>query len=599
MVLEDAILPFAEWFPAAVGYFFLAAGLFAVVALVVGFLAAAFQAGPLAGGEAVYRTITGAVVDLVSFSPRRTMALAWLAFKEGLRRKAVVVFAIFMVVLLFASWYFDVAEGTDPARIFIRNTMWMTTLLTLLLALFLSVFSLPTDFKTKTIHTIVTKPVRPGEIVLGRIIGFSAVGTILLVAMAIASALFVVRSLNHQHSVIVSQDPDIPAGERYRTDNVRNHVHAIYEDVDGNLSTEFSGHWHAVDKVEVAGKEDFRVGPPQGLLTARVPIYGKLRFISRSGVETDRGINTGNEWEYRSFIDGGSPATAIWTFSGITPDRFPKDLPEFAEGVPLEMTLRVFRTLKGDVVSAIPGSIVLVNPTSHVRSDVIPFVAREYYTDRRTIPYKLRSSDGGELDFFQDIVDESGAFEVHIQCLQLGQYFGMAQPDVYIKAREASWVWNFAKAYFGVWAQMVLVTTFGVMFSTILNAPVAMLATVGAVILGFFTSHVEDLATKEAVGGGPIESLIRIVTQDNMITPLDETPAVIVVQRLDDVLLFSVGAIGRLLPNLSQFYTGGFLEQGFNIPGDLILQQICRLAAFVVPALICGYFFLKTRETAQ
>ena len=37
-------------------------------------------------------------------------------------------------------------------------------------------FSLPADIKTKTIYTVVTKPVRPGEIVLGRIVGFSLVG---------------------------------------------------------------------------------------------------------------------------------------------------------------------------------------------------------------------------------------------------------------------------------------------------------------------------------------------------------------------------------------------------------------------------------------
>lgn len=598
MVLEETIPPFGEWIADAVVYFFQAAGVFALVALVVGFLAAAFRAGPLAGGESVYRTVVGGVADLLWFSPRRTWALAYLAFKEGIRRKAVVVFAVFMLVLLFASWYFDVSEGTDPARIFIRNTMWMTTLLTLLLALFLSVFSLPTDFKTKTIHTVVTKPVRPSEIVVGRILGFSAVGTILLAAMAVASAIFVRRSLDHSHQVIVSDLPDAPIGERYRTDNVRNHVHAIYEGAEGELATEFSGHWHPVEKRVVAGQETLEVGSPQGLLTARVPVYGKLRFISRSGVETDKGINTGNEWEYRSFIEGASPAAAIWTFRGVRPEMFPPDQPEFAEGVPLEMTLRVFRTLKGDVVSGIPGSIVLVNPTTKVRSDVIPFTGREYYTDRRTIPYKLRSSDGDEIDFFGDIVDDSGSFEVQIQCLQGGQYFGMAQPDMYIKAREASWAWNFFKAYFGVWAQMVLVTAFGVLFSTFLNAPVAMLATVGSVVLGYYTWRVDELAQGEIVGGGPLESAVRIFTQDNMVTPLQESVGTTIIQRIDDVVLFGLGALGRVAPDLSLFYTGGFLEHGFNIPGDLMLQQIVRLAAFLVPAVICGYLFLKTREAA-
>jgi len=46
----------------------------------------------------------------------------------------------------------------------------------LLIALLVSAFSLPNDFKTKTIYTVVTKPVRAGDIVLGRILGFTIVG---------------------------------------------------------------------------------------------------------------------------------------------------------------------------------------------------------------------------------------------------------------------------------------------------------------------------------------------------------------------------------------------------------------------------------------
>ncbi len=55
-----------------------------------------------------------------------------------------------------------------------------TSYLVLLLALFLSAFSLPADIQSRTLHTVVTKPVRPSEIVLGRILGFTIVGTALL-----------------------------------------------------------------------------------------------------------------------------------------------------------------------------------------------------------------------------------------------------------------------------------------------------------------------------------------------------------------------------------------------------------------------------------
>ncbi len=75
--------------------------------------------------------------------------------------------------------------------------MSTTSYLVLLLALFLSVFSLPGDLKNKTLHTVVTKPVRHSEIVLGRIIGFTVVCTFLLAVMGVLSYLFVVRGLAH------------------------------------------------------------------------------------------------------------------------------------------------------------------------------------------------------------------------------------------------------------------------------------------------------------------------------------------------------------------------------------------------------------------
>ena len=79
-----------------------------------------------------------------------------------------------------------------------------TTYLVLLIALLVSAFSLPNDFKSKTIYTVVTKPVRAGDIVLGRILGFTIVGTVLLAIMGVFSAVFVWRMLDHTHAVDVA-----------------------------------------------------------------------------------------------------------------------------------------------------------------------------------------------------------------------------------------------------------------------------------------------------------------------------------------------------------------------------------------------------------
>ena len=108
-------------------------------------------------------------------SPRRVSALAWLAVKESIRRRVVVAFAVFIVVLLFAGWFLDPGSTTRP-RLYMSFVLTATSYLVLVLMLFLSVFSLPADLKSRTLHTVVTKPVRASEIVLGRMLGFHGAG---------------------------------------------------------------------------------------------------------------------------------------------------------------------------------------------------------------------------------------------------------------------------------------------------------------------------------------------------------------------------------------------------------------------------------------
>src|SRR3970282_1786069 len=105
---------------------------------------------------------------------RRIGALARLAIKESFRRRVVVALVVFFLILLFAGWFLK-TDYPQPAKLLFSFVLTATTYLTLLIALLLSTFSLPNDFKSKTIYTVVTKPVRAGDIVLGRILGFTIV----------------------------------------------------------------------------------------------------------------------------------------------------------------------------------------------------------------------------------------------------------------------------------------------------------------------------------------------------------------------------------------------------------------------------------------
>ncbi len=79
-----------------------------------------------------------------------------------------VVFAMFMLLLLLGGWFLDTGSE-NPAKLYMTFVLSATSILILLLSLFLSSFSLPTDFKNKTIYSVVTKPVRSSELVFGSI----------------------------------------------------------------------------------------------------------------------------------------------------------------------------------------------------------------------------------------------------------------------------------------------------------------------------------------------------------------------------------------------------------------------------------------------
>jgi len=94
------------------------------------------------------RVLTEAVLDLARTSPRRVLALAWLAVRESIRRRVVVVFAVFLLLLLFAGWFLN--PGSDqPARLYLQFVLTATSYLVLLLAWILSALSLPADIKTR------------------------------------------------------------------------------------------------------------------------------------------------------------------------------------------------------------------------------------------------------------------------------------------------------------------------------------------------------------------------------------------------------------------------------------------------------------------
>jgi hypothetical protein len=201
MVLEEEIPKFATWIGPALLWYVFAGSLVAVFAAALAWLTQSVLYGPLAAGDRVYRGVLTGLADLAGMSPRRIWALARLAIQESLRRNVLVALALFLLIVLFAGWFLD-PKSVNPGKLYLGFILGATNLLVCMVTLVLSVFSLPADIKAKAIQTVTTKPVRTGEIVLGRMLGFSIVGAVLLAVMGLIGWAFVVRSVSHGHDVV-------------------------------------------------------------------------------------------------------------------------------------------------------------------------------------------------------------------------------------------------------------------------------------------------------------------------------------------------------------------------------------------------------------
>ncbi len=271
------------------------------------------------------------------------------------------------------------------------------------------------------------------------------------------------------------------------------------------------------------------------------------------------GKSVGYESEYQKYIEGNTLESGVWTFEGVTPQTFP-------DGLRLEMTLAAFRTFKGDIVTGVQGAIILRNPDQSCETERQQFSIKEFQVDQKAYPIKMkgfRGKETAELDLFKDLAPE-GKLEVIVRCLDKGQYMGMAPADLFLRAGEVPFGWNFVKGYIGIWLQMMIVICFGVMFSTFLSGPVAMIATITCLILGFFGSVATDLLNGKVQGGGPIESLIRIPTQMGVMTDLDiGSPAVATtIKVVDGAIIRCLIAVTAALPDFRSLYTADFVAYG-------------------------------------
>lgn len=508
--------------------------------------------GPGLVAEVLFRGLR----DLFNLTLRRVGAMSQLVFRESVRKKTLWIGGVFILLFMFGHWFLAGQAVESAAKRHVVFVMTAVKWLLIPVAVILSCWGLPADIKDRSLHTVMTKPTRRSEVVLGRIFGYSGVMLLLLLAMSVLGYIWIQRA--------------VP--ERARNQ-----------------------------------------------LIARVPVYGELTFLDRVGKPSTRGINVGDIWEFRSFVEGMTDSRAIYQFdiSGFQGQE--------PETLDIEYNFEAFRTHKGVIGENVRFSLHFMHPEKSLdvkfpRSSTPIF---EFTADPEQrvlhIPRKLDTRNADiritgdlgksgtveppkQLDLWDDLVS-SGKLQIQVSCDDGGQYLGMARPDLFFRLPDRSFFGAYLKTVLGFALMLVLICTLGAAASTFVKGPVATLLVgaylmMGQLMRGLFDQHLFEFQTKgKPLGGGLLESIYRILTQNNQMTDLPVNWFTSSLQWIDLKILQWMGAMHNIIPDFRLFDGTPYLANGFDVPWSVrSLAAIAITVGFFIPCVVIGTYALMTRE---
>jgi hypothetical protein len=524
-------------------------------------------------------------VSLADLRWRRILAIARLSFKEAVRRRILYVFCVLIFVLLFLQW-FEKSKLENQLQSQVDIVYRTMTPLLLVSAALVASFSLPTDIKQQTIHTVVTKPVERFEIVLGRILGYTGLMTLVLIVMTTLSLFYVLRGVNPE-----------------------------------------------------AANES---------LKARDPVYGTLTFEAVENEYTDQelrrtsefGVNVGNEWGYHSYITGqaedrprGPLMYAVWTFRDVPSALASRDT------VRCEFNFDVYRETKGIENQGILCSFFFQTRNfQKTRSNL-----SRYQSERRRLGGKVELTPAvdnpvsEEFGYFEvqgksirnyhtlhvdvpgglfrnalkatteEAASGAPALVVRVRCGSQGQMIGAARYSLYLRADGAEgradpmgFARNYFKASLGLWMRVVLIVTICVCVSTELGGIITFLCVMLLYLGGMSRDYIKDLADRKNPGGGPGESLLRLATRKVTAAQLDQTTLADVVTAGDAVFRGVARVLLQVLPDVSRWDFTENVANGFNIGviSQDLLPALLILLGYLAPWVLLAFYLIRSREIA-
>ena len=572
-----------------------------------------------------------------------------------------VVTTVFLLVLAFTHWFLQPPRAAEMGRLYVGTLSLLCSVLLTVMVTILTPLSLPTDIQQQTIYTVVSKPVRRLELIWGRLIGYMTLVTILVAVFGAISLFYLWRTVGstidatQQLAIKALKENRMADFKQYKeqAEQLRTRMQARVP-IKGSLAfLDSRGTPHAVG-IDVGQEQGMReprshiegatpstaiwsfgIVPdpftPPGrspvMLDRRIPVEsfvspGTIEWqldrvydltakietakrskeqpnlaaskvaevdaaIARNQTELDRA-----KAEYDSLTKrtGGLRAdVAQAEAAGKTEDagRLRNELSRLSsKPITVEMSFNVYRTTKGKVGEPVYAEIQAINPRTgrEYEGDVFPI--KEYYTNRVEIPAAILAGSGGAL-------------RIEIRCLSPTQYLGMSESDLYLLATSGDFGTNYMKGLFGVWLQAMVLTAIGICAGTFLSWPVALLTTISFFVAGQLAfTFLFDFSRQAILGGGPFESLIRILTHDNQMSDLTPTAGVVLAKTLDSLVMPVMSMLVYLVPNFQVLDVSNTVADGFMVNWRTMMINTLLALAYVLPFSFAGFLILKNREVA-
>ena len=193
------------------------------------------------------------------------------------------------------------------------------------------------------------------------------------------------------------------------------------------------------------------------------------------------------------------------------------------------------------------------------------------------------------------------ALKVGMRCESGGQYVGVAKRDFYILSAEKGFAWNFIKGSLGLWLRLCIVMGLAVACSTYLSGVIAWFTALFIFIAGFFQEYIQKLASGTAIGGGPMESFLRLVNKESMAVPLDQTPGgKSLAEPTDAFYSWLMRRVLNIIPDVDQLDWTKYVAEGFNISTwNLFAVHAVLVFGYLLPWAVLAYYLMKSREIAS